>query len=194
MTLLATETGNRKHSLEERGHDLYETPPIAVRALLQVEDIPDSVWEPACGPGSIVRELRAAGRTVMATDLVDYGHPHGVQDFFTFKSCVHPMILTNPPFKDGEKFIAHALHLCPRVTVLMRTNFLAGKRWERGLRDHFARMWQFAPRLPMMNRDGWAGKLNPSSAVDFAWYVFERDHRKRVGNATIDWINPREVS
>src|ERR1700682_5911061 len=64
-----------KAALSERKNDLYESPPEAVRALLRAEDVPAVIWEPACGPGSIVRVLRAAGRHVVATDLVDYDSP-----------------------------------------------------------------------------------------------------------------------
>jgi len=59
--------------LAERRDDLYETPECATRALLAVESLPQgTVWEPACGPGAIVRVLRAAGHQVYATDLVKY--------------------------------------------------------------------------------------------------------------------------
>ena len=47
-----------RHQTAARGDDLYETPSEAVLALLEVEDLPDSIWEPACGPGAIVRVLR----------------------------------------------------------------------------------------------------------------------------------------
>jgi hypothetical protein len=59
-----------KAALSERGDDLYETPPVAVIALLEREALPSVVWEPACGPGAIVGPLRAAGHTVIATDLI----------------------------------------------------------------------------------------------------------------------------
>jgi hypothetical protein len=65
----------QRHPLAERGDDLYETPPVAVEALLRVEKIPHRVWEPACGPGNIVKVLRTAGHEVLASDLVDYGDP-----------------------------------------------------------------------------------------------------------------------
>ena len=47
-------TGNAKAALAERGDDLYETPAVATEALLRFEQLPEIVWEPACGPGSIV--------------------------------------------------------------------------------------------------------------------------------------------
>src|SRR5690349_18267346 len=47
--------------LADRKDDLYETPDVAVHALLRVEKLPHHIWEPACGPGRIVNVLRGAG-------------------------------------------------------------------------------------------------------------------------------------
>jgi hypothetical protein len=65
----------QRHTLSERGADLYGTPPVAVEALLRVERIPHKVWEPAAGRGAIVEVLRAAGHAVTTSDLIDYGFP-----------------------------------------------------------------------------------------------------------------------
>jgi hypothetical protein len=62
-------TGATRAPFSHRGNDTYETPPQAVRALLAAERLPYNVWEPCCGPGAIVRVLRAAGHQVVATDL-----------------------------------------------------------------------------------------------------------------------------
>ena len=69
-------TGNKRAPHSERGDDLYETPPEAVYALLKVETPPLFIWEPACGPGAIVRVLRHTGYEVFASDLVDYASPY----------------------------------------------------------------------------------------------------------------------
>jgi hypothetical protein len=58
----------QRHSHAERGLDLYETPSVAVEALLRVEQIPHTIWEPAAGCGAIVRVLRDHGRAVIASD------------------------------------------------------------------------------------------------------------------------------
>ena len=63
-----------RHAIEERGADLYETPAVAVDALLRVLPLPaGGIWEPACGRGAIANILRAHGHVVVCTDLVDYG-------------------------------------------------------------------------------------------------------------------------
>src|SRR5262249_58394798 len=51
----------QRRLLAERSDDLYETPTVAVEALLREERLPHRLWEPACGRGAIVRPLRAAG-------------------------------------------------------------------------------------------------------------------------------------
>ena len=35
-----------KHALSERGNDLYQTPKVAVEALLRVERLPPQLWDP----------------------------------------------------------------------------------------------------------------------------------------------------
>jgi hypothetical protein len=52
-------TGVAMSPYAERGLDCYETPAAAVRALLEVESFDGPIWQPACGPGAIVRVLRA---------------------------------------------------------------------------------------------------------------------------------------
>src|SRR5262249_34104609 len=144
--------------LAVRRDDLYETPPEAVHALLAYEKLPDgAVWECACGPGAIVRVLRAAGHRVYATDLVDYGlddAESGV-DFLMEREPGFYVgtILTNPPYKLAEQFVRHALTLCPKVIMLLRLAFLESER-RRAILDNgmLARVYAFRNRLPMMHR------------------------------------------
>lgn len=187
-------TGNRVHPISERGADLYETPLVAVRALLEVERIPQLVWEPCCGPGAIVGVLRKAGHTVIATDLEDYDCPDSTprRDFLMEREAPNgcSAICTNPPFKLAEECVEHALTLCPEVYMLLRVAFLEGLRWEnKRFRDHLARVHVFAPRLPMMNRSGWTGPLNSNSGMAFGWFAFQRGWAFKGGQPTVNWIN-----
>src|SRR5262245_10318137 len=113
-----------RHPLRDRRDDLYETPPCAVEALLKVEPLPVNIWEPACGPGSIVRVLRQHGHKVVASDLRDHHCPYatsGVDFLIEFRAPDGiETILTNPPFKLVEPFVEHALDLCPTVIMLCR--------------------------------------------------------------------------
>jgi hypothetical protein len=173
----STQAGS--HSFADRNADLYETPACAVRALLEVERLPEYIWEPAAGRGAIVTVLREAGHTVAASDLIDYGFElNFVGDFLaqTAAPTGCESVVTNPPFRVIDRFIAHALDLCPTVIVLARLALLESRRRtailaHRGL----ARVHVFRERLPMMHRHGWTGP-RASSAVSFAWFVWRRGH------------------
>jgi hypothetical protein len=179
----------QRHALAERGDDLYETPPEAVKALLKAERIPRGIWEPACGPGAIVGVLRAAGHKVHATDINDYGCPESAAgvDFLFERQLPAGVeaIVTNPPFKLATEFVGHALELCPFVIVLLRLAFLESSRRSVILDDgRLARIHVFSNRLPMMHRAGWDGP-KASNPMAFAWFVFDRYH---AGPAALDRI------
>lgn len=165
--------------LSDRKDDLYETPAVAVESLLRVEQLPHRLWEPAAGRGAIVKILRAAGHEVLASDLVDYGIPthfHGRDFLMEPLPAGCEAIVTNPPFKLAEEFVAHALDLCPRVVMLLRLAFIESERRSEILeRRGLARVHVFGKRLPMMHRDGWEGR-KANSGMAFAWFVWDRDH------------------
>jgi hypothetical protein len=173
-----------RHPFAARKDDLYETPPEAVQALLRVESLPQSIWEPACGPGSIVKVLRAAGHKVYATDLVDYGCPDSESgvDFLMERAPSFHIggIVTNSPYKLADQFATHALTLCPIVIMLLRLAFLESER-RSPLIDggSLARVHVFKKRLPMMHRHGWQGP-KASSSIPFAWFVWHRSHRGKI--------------
>jgi hypothetical protein len=188
-------TSAKQHPRRERGFDLYETPAEAVHALLAHEALPRCVWEPACGPGAIVRVLRQAGHQVYATDLQDWGCPDSLArvDFLMEQTApVHvEAIITNPPYMLANGFIWHALELVPRVYMLLRLQFLEGgdRDWRRDqLLDggQLARVLIFRERLPMMHRHGWAGK-HAKSATAYAWFVWDRDHQGPTVTKRISW-------
>lgn len=189
--MLDHSTQQGRHKLADRKDDLYETPEVATRALLGVEKLPEIVWEPACGPGAIVRVLRGAGHKVYATDLVDYGCPESESrvDFLLEQSAPTFIggIVTNPPFKLANQFAAHALLLAPKVCMLLRLAFLESER-RRSVLDagSLARVHVFRNRLPMMHRDGWEGP-KASSATPFAWFVWDRAHTGPTEMHRISW-------
>ncbi len=178
-------------ALAERKDDLYETPDVAIRALMRVEKLPEVVWEPACGPGAIVGALRDGGHKVYATDLVDYGCPDSSSGVdFLMERCPSfwvGAIVTNPPFKLANEFVTHALTLCPRVIMLLRLAFLESER-RRSVLDcgHLARVWVFRKRLPMMHRHGWEGP-KASSGMAFAWFCWDQTHKGPTELHRLSW-------
>jgi hypothetical protein len=187
-------TGSKMHPYAERGLDLYETPPEAVRALLKVEKFAGPIWEPACGPGAIVRELRATGHGVVATDIEDYGCPdsRGGVDFLMEQRAPDGVetVLTNPPFMHADAFVRHALTLVPWVFLLLRFLFLEGQ----GRADiidsrQLSRVHLFIDRVPMMHRSGWQGDRTDSSHMALAWFCWDRNYD---GPITVNRIWCRE--
>jgi hypothetical protein len=195
---------SRRRSLAERGDDAYMTRPVATAALLRHVKLPSKLWECACGDGTgILDPLRAAGHEVIGSDLVDYGRPDCFwrRDFLLeYKlpaGCEG--IVTNPPFKLVEQFVAHAIDLCPLVVMLLRLAFFeagAGPTKKAALRRYVldehppARVHVFRLRLPMMHRAEWAGR-KANSGMAFAWFVWDRSH---AGPTVIDRISWESAS
>lgn len=192
MTTAGLNTGVAAAPLKARKNDLYETPPEAVTALVRAETLhmPPDIWEPACGPGSIVRSLREVGYTVTATDLVDYEWEHGSGiDFLMERTAPASGIVTNPPFKNAAAFVRKALELVPYTAMLMRLAFLESESRSDILdTGELARVYVFKNRLPMMHREGWDGPRIDTGAVAFAWFVWDRKH---VGPAQLRRISSR---
>jgi hypothetical protein len=125
---------------------------------------------------------------VIASDLIDYSGLCFARDFLGEIGMPAGMeaIVTNPPFKLAERFVEHALQLCPLVVMLLRLAFLESERRcgileGRGL----ARVHVFRRRLPMMHRAGWEGR-KANSGMAFAWFIWDRAHR---GSAVINRIS-----
>ena len=182
----------QRHTLSERGDDAYMTPPCATQALRRYVELPHRLWEPACGDATgIVDPLRAAGHAVLASDLVDYGRPDCFwrRDFLMERKVPDGCegIVTNPPYKLVEQFVAHALELCPRVIMLMRLAFYESERRCAILEDcGLQRILCFRKRLPMMHRNGWQGR-KANSGMAFAWFVWDRSHAGPTTIARISW-------
>lgn len=176
--------------LKERRGDCYDTPAVAVLALLDLEMIPRTIWEPACGTGNIVKVLRQHGRAVIATDLNDRGCPNSEAriDFLLPGMTVDvDAIITNPPFALAEQFVSTALDRCPFVIMLLRLAFLESEKRAHILdKAGLARVHLFSRRLPMMHRAGWTGP-RASSSIPFAWFVWERGHHGKTTIDRVDW-------
>jgi len=188
----------QRHPHSERGLDLYETPAVAVEALLRVEKLPHYIWEPAAGRGAIVNVLRAHGHAVITSDVHDYGFRlHFCRDFLGEIGAPAGVqaIVTNPPFQHAEAFIAHALELSPLVIMLLRLAFYeagSSRQKKHKLRAHVldgippARIHVFRRRLPMLHRDGWKGR-KANSGMAFGWWIWSRDHTGPTTISRVSW-------
>ncbi len=211
---LRAAVGTASATKEERGANLYETPPEAMFTLLALEEFTACVFEPACGRGAISRMLEAFHYSVVLADINDYGTAdsngelQAVQDFLTSQppEAGSYDIVTNPPYGDIlNAFVAYALRVYkPRkMALLLNLNFLCGFADDdrNFVMDDCppARVYVFKRRLPMMHRDGWDGN-KASSRMNTAWFVWERDEAGNYGSATVvrrvDWkdFQPQEAA
>lgn len=167
-----------KNTLERSDNDFYRTHPSAVRALLAVEKFSGTVWEAACGDGAISEVLETVSEIteVISTDLIDRGYGLGEVDFLKTPSEVFAdHLITNPPFKLCEEFVAHGLRVVPvggKVAIIARLLWLEGSRRRDRLfsRTPPARVWVFSSRVPMARGD----MDYRIGMVAFAWFVFVR--------------------
>ncbi|WP_148043687.1 hypothetical protein [Paracoccus methylarcula] len=113
----------RPQADQRRDEDFYPTgQPEAIRALFAYdgERIHDCevIWEPACGDGALVREIRAMGVGCLASDLIDRGCPKSwTADFYSYRASPARGIITNPPYceinaRDGKgRWLRHTLDM-----------------------------------------------------------------------------------
>jgi len=169
-------TGLDRASLDQREpNDFYRTPPHATRALMHVEALPRTIWEPACGDGAISQVLLDSGHTVHSTDLIDRGFGVPRRDFLMERTRLADCVVTNPPFKLADQFVEHALSLgIKRIAILQRLAWLEGSERRKRLWSVSppARVWVFSKRVTMWRGDD-PNARDKGGAIPFAWFVWE---------------------
>ena len=155
--------------------DHYCTPEAVSLALIDVgEHLIGGIWDCCAGEGDIARAFEKKGFDVKSTTLVDYGCPDVSpnRDFLNEKILLAPNIVTNPPFKNAEDIIRHALSLNPySASFLLRTAFLEGEgRYQRLFREYPpARIFQFRDRVSMFPS---GIEVKGTSTTAYAWFVW----------------------
>lgn len=169
------------------GPDFYPTPDWATYALIENERFEGSIWEPACGDGSMVRVLRDSGRPVEASDLFDRGYGEIGVDFLK-SSRVVENIITNPPYNSAEGFVEAGLRQAThKLCLLLRLAFLEGGNRQRTI---FAerppsRVWVFSERITFYP----AGAIQKGSGTTaYAWFVWDKQSANKM--AELKWFPP----
>lgn len=143
----------RDSGYERKERDLYETPAWVTAALFpHLPSSPDVIWEPAVGSGKMADAMIEASDktiTVIRSDIATG------KDFL---ACMDrdgaDAIITNPPYKIADEFIAHALKLMEPhgiVAMLLGNDFDHAKT-----RQHlFSGCPSFAKKLVLTKRIKW---------------------------------------
>lgn len=183
--------GSSNHVPEEReAFDYYATDPKAVEMLLELEQFAPVIWEPACGEGHISKVLQAHGYQVISTDLVyrGFGDPEPLDFLKETLDDFEGDIIINPPYKYALEFVEQALNSVQpgrKVAMFLKLQFLEGKsRKQFFLHNPPKTVYVSSSRL-ICAMNGEFAKY-PSSAVAYAWFVWEKGFK---GDPIIRWIN-----
>jgi hypothetical protein len=170
-------------------NDLYSTEEWITHALCHTIRLPAIVWECACGTGRMSAVLEHY-TSVVSTDLFDHGYGTAPVDFLT--TDVWPVgcagIVTNPPYSDGkaEAFLRRALDLAlPRgamLALLLRHEFDCAVT-----RRTLFEIPEFAAKITLLKRPRWIADTTESPRFNYAWYVYQPDHR---GGAVNLYVHP----
>jgi hypothetical protein len=178
--------------------DDFPTQPWGVRALLEHviatwlpfdadRKVAMTCWEPASNRGYMSKALKEYFRIVRTSDVFDYSCDpltvdvqDSVCDFLieglesdVLKKNGARWVISNPPFRLAEEFIARALRVrdVRGVAMLVRTGFLEGVgRYERLYRPRPPSVVaHFTERLPLVR-----GRVDPvvSTATAYCWLVW----------------------
>lgn len=178
--------------------DFYGTPAVATHSFVAFERQSlrrtagqSPIWEPAAGEGWLAAVLNQHGFATIETDRYRHIPMKGraaarILNFFDADELFGPVIITNPPYKEGhsgDRFVRHALSLRPRYAAFfLPITFLAsiGRRdildeGIGGLRHARTLIvtWRcsLAPKALLRKRKRLAG------VTTYAWIVFERGHK-----------------
>ena len=184
--------GDKGHTAEERQiDDYYATEPIAVEYLLENESFTNTVWECACGEGHISNVLAQNGYTVLNSDIVDRGYPNTSEiDFLGFEGTISYDIITNPPYKYAAEFVERAIEVVEKgnkVAMFLKLTFLEGKKRKALFKKYPPKtIYVSSSRLKCAKNGDFDGSGSTSSAVAYAWFVWEKGFN---GEPVIRWIN-----
>jgi hypothetical protein len=162
--------------------DKYYTPDWLIDELVEIikgHELPEGmkILEPACGSGSIVKKLKEALPEAMLW-YYDISPDEEFEcltiDFFDVKPKErYDMVVTNPPYKEAERFIKHALKMVPDgglVIMLLRVNFFGGQKRAEWLIENPPLECHITVRRPRFRGKG-------TDACEYGWFVWRKGHK-----------------
>ena len=170
--------GASNHCAEDREeNDYYATDPKAIDDLIQREKFCHDIWECASGGGHLVKRLRELGYCVWSSDLVDRGCQDDIIDFLK-EEPRHKYkgdIITNPPYKYATEFILKALDIVEtghKVAMFLKLTTLEGQdRYNKLFKKYPPKtIYVYTKRIECAKN----GEFKGSSAVCYAWFVWEK--------------------
>jgi hypothetical protein len=174
-----------KRFADLEGPDFFQTPDWATHALIDNEEFAGTIWEPACGDGTMAEVLKRTGCPVEASDLYDRGYGDAGIDFLHANRTVDN-IVTNPPYNSAEGFVRAGVAQSRRkFALLLRLAFLEGANRQRTIFAETppARIWVFSERITFYP----AGAVQQGSGTTaHAWFVWDKQATDR--KTELKWL------
>ncbi len=158
--------------------DECQTPPYAVRLLLDFLPKGITVWDPAAGEGYLAMILMEAGYKVIQTDIKTG------TDFITCQPNFHfDAIITNPPYQGAlkYKFIVRCYELCQLWALLMQADTRYNKKPGVLFEQNGVQVIDPVERIDFFMPDN--GYKDGGANFKTLWFtsgLLERDHRVPV--------------
>ncbi len=177
-------------------HDYYREPNWCVDNLFDTITFVGAIHDPCCGAGTIVDTAQCRGLVATGADIVDRANGRfPIVDFFA-DTRTHENLVTNPPYRQAEKILVHALqYVVPdgTIAVIVPIQFLCSQ----GRRHLFDRHWcdrvlihSRRPSMPPGDLIELFGENERhSGSTDYCWIVF-RPGRAPTAPVEIDWLAP----
>lgn len=182
--------------------DFYTSPADFVKHAVKYLKPSEVLWEPSVGTGKVSKPLEDLGFPVCISDIHDYGyttndgHSTEVQDFFKVEKLPFmyygeyaTTIITNPPYKQAQKYVEHSLDLLKqvpagKVIMLLRLDFLTSQARGKFFNEvgQLKHVDIFSYRIKCLKNDVDDGT---SSQVNYAIFVWELGY---TGKPEISWI------
>ena len=193
----------RPREEKRRDDDFYPTAqPEAIRALMARDGdrirASGSAWEPACGDGALVREIRSFGIDCYASDLIDRRCDGAtIRDFYDYPDSPASAIITNPPYceinaRDGHgRWLRHTLEMTgwDYLALLLSWDWPAARA--NGLGELLDRN-PFSYCYLMRWKLDFTGEGSPPQRN--AWFIWDRNDRDRTepGFRWLDRVDGRQ--
>jgi len=120
------------------------------------------------------------GYNVKTSDKFDYGTGAELIDFLTFKGTFNGDIITNPPYKHAQGFIEKA----NKVAMFLKLTFLEGQKRQLMFEKYPPKEVLVFSKRQLCAKGG-DFKSYPSSAIAYAWFVWEKGFS---GDPIIKWV------
>lgn len=119
--------------------DDFQTPPNVLDMLIPYLKKEWLIWEPACGKGNLVNELKKQGFKVLGSDISGSGEQDQDMDFLGEHDGYiesWDCIVTNPPYTTKDKFLQRCYELGKPFALLLPITALESEKRQKFFRKY----------------------------------------------------------